>query len=50
MATDTRVTAPTRFVEGNGIRYAFRASARKAERRSSSFNTSGAALTTGIRL
>ena len=50
MAKDTHVTAPTRFIEANGIRYATGASARKAERRLSSFNTSAAALTTGIRL
>ena len=50
MAKDTHVTAPTRFVELAESVTHTGVSARRLERRSSSFNTSAAALKTVFRL
>ena len=45
----THQTAPTQFVEANGIRFAYRRSANPAECRSFSTSTSPAPWTIGIR-
>ena len=50
MAKDTHVTAPTRFVEANGSRYAYRRFGSESGTPLVFLNTSAAALTTGIRL